>query len=233
MPEPLSSSIQRLEQDAVVTMYEIDATMFGAQLVRFAPGLVDGSVVTFGGEPYIPLPIKAEGFEWDGKGTLPRPTLSVTAQDMAFLSLVLSSGDLVGAPVRRIRTYRKHLDDGLDPSTAATFPVDHYVIERKASQSKQMLQFELSVGMDQEGRQIPARQIIRDTCGHQYRRKVGDSYDYSAATCPYAGFGEWAADGTPTSGSDRCGKRLSDCKLRFGEAGVLPFYGFPGVGRVS
>lgn len=233
MPEPISSSIQKLEQDAIVTMYEVDATKFGAQLVRFSPGLVDGAVVTFGGHPYIPLPIKADGFEWDGKGTLPRPTLSVTAQDMAFLSLVLSNGDLVGAPVRRIRTYRKHLDDGDDPSASTTFPVDHYVIERKASQSKQAIQFELSVGMDQEGRQIPARQIIRDTCGHQYRRKVGDSYDYTGVTCPYAGFDEWEADGTPATGNDRCGKRLSDCKLRFGEANTLPFYGFPGVGRVS
>lgn len=229
--EPVRSSIQRLEQDAVVSLYELDATVFGAQLVYFSPTLIDGEVASFGGKKYIPLPITADGFEWSGSGTLPRPTLSVTAQDLSFLSLVLSSGDLVGAPVTRIRTYRKHLDDGSDPDTSATFPVDHYVVERKASQNSKVIQFELSVRMDQEGRQIPARQVLRDTCTHRYRFYDGTSYSYAGATCPYAGLGEWGVDGQAAPNADSCGKRLSDCKKRFGAAGVLPFYGFPGVGR--
>lgn len=231
MSEIIASDAQRLEQDTIVTMFELDATQFGSGILRFSAGLVDEAVISFGGVQYSPLPIAAEGFEWNGKGTMPRPTLTVTAMDLAFLSLVLSAEDLVGAPVRRIRTYRKHLDDGSDPDSGATFPIDHYVIERKSSQNRKAIQFELSVQMDQEGRQIPARQILRDTCTHRYRFLDGGVYSYVGVTCPYAGPGEWNIEGDQAPGADKCGKRLSDCKKRFGEASELPFYGFPGVGR--
>lgn len=233
MSQIIASDVQRLEQDAIVTAFELDARQYGDGILRFATDTVDGGPVRFNGYVYQPLPITAEGFEWSGKGTLPRPTLTVTAMELAFLSLVLSADDLVGAPVKRLRTYRKHLDDGSDPDPEALFPVDYYVIERKTSQNRRQIQFELSVQMDQEGRQIPHRQVLRDTCTHRYRWWDGQQYRYEGVTCPYAGTGEWEANGFPAApGEDRCGKRLSDCRLRFGQHGVLPTRAFPGVGRI-
>ncbi len=231
-PEIIATDMQRLEQDAIVQVFEIDATQYGSEVMHFATAAVDGQPISFGGVQYLPFPIQAEGFEWNGQGTLPRPTLLLAAQDLAFLSLVMSANDLVGAPVRRKRTYRKHLDDGSDPDPEAMFPTDHYVIERKARQNRTQIQFELSVQMDQEGRMIPARQVLRDTCTHRYRWWDGAQYRYEGVTCPYAGTGEWTESGASADrGADRCGKRLSDCKLRFGVHGLLPFYGFPGVAR--
>lgn len=231
-PVIIATDMQRLEQDAIVQMFEMDVTKFGGEIMRFATAAVDGQPINFGGEQFLPFPIQAEGFEWNGQGTLPRPTLMMSAMDLAFLSLVMSADDLVGAPVRRLRTYRKHLDDGSDPDPEALFPVDHYVIERKASQNRRQIQFELSVQMDQEGRMIPARQVLRDSCTHRYRWWDGKQYRYEGVTCPYAGSGQWSESGASADrGSDRCGKRLADCKLRFGQFGELPFYGFPGVGR--
>lgn len=233
MSQVIASDVQRLEQDAIVTVFELDARQYGDGILRFAPESVDGGPVRFNGYTYQPLPITAEGFEWNGKGTLPRPTLTVTAMELAFLSLVLSEDDLVGMPVKRLRTYRKHLDDGADPDPEALFPTDYYVIERKASQNRRQIQFELSVEMDQEGKQIPARQVLRDTCTHRYRYFANGQYQYDGVTCPYAGSGEWEQNGSPAApGEDRCGKRLSDCRLRFGQNAALPFWGFPGVGRV-
>lgn len=233
MSQVIASDVQRLEQDAIVTVFELDARQYGDGILRFAPEAVDGGPVRFNGYAYQPLPITAEGFEWNGKGTLPRPTLTVTAMELAFLSLVLSEDDLVGMPVKRLRTYRKHLDDGDDPDPEALFPVDYYVIERKTSQNRRQIQFELSVEMDQEGKQIPARQVLRDTCTHRYRWWDGSQYQYAGVTCPYAGNDEFEANGSPAApGEDRCGKRLSDCRLRFGQNAALPFWGFPGVGRI-
>ena len=235
MSQVIASDTQRLEQDAIVTMFELDARNYGDGILRFAPYPVDGGPVRFNGYEYQPVPIKAEGFEWNGQGTLPRPTLTVTAMELAFLSLVISADDLVGAPVKRLRTYRRHLDDGTAPDPEALFPIDYYVIERKASQNRRQIQFELSVQMDQEGRMIPHRQILRDSCTHRYRWWDGAQYRYEGVTCPYSGSGEWEADGSdalPGMGRDVCGKRLSDCRLRFGQAGVLPTRAFPGVGRV-
>ncbi|MEA3250131.1 MAG: phage minor tail protein L [Pseudomonadota bacterium] len=229
----IASDVQRLEQDAIVTVFELDARQYGDGILRFAPEPIDGGPVRLNGYEYQPVPIAAEGFEWNGQGTLPRPTLSITAMELAFLSLVISADDLVGAPVKRIRTYRKHLDDGSDPDPEAMFPVDYYVIERKTSQNRRAIQFELSVQLDQQGRMIPHRQVLRDTCGYRYRYSANGQYHYDGVGCPYAGDGEWEVDGTPAPpGKDKCGKRLSDCKLRFGQHAVLPFNAFPGVGRV-
>lgn len=229
----ISTDVQRLEQDAIVTVFELDARQYGDGILRFAPEPVDGGPVMFNGYAYQPVPIAAEGFEWNGQGTLPRPTLSITAMELAFLSLVISADDLVGAPVKRIRTYRKHLDDGSDPDPEAMFPVDYYVIERKTSQNRRAIQFELSVQMDQQGRMIPHRQVLRDTCTHRYRWWDGQQYQYTGVTCPYAGDGEFEQDGSPAApGADKCGKRLSDCRLRFGQHAVLPTRAFPGVGRI-
>lgn len=234
MSQIIATDVQHLEQDAIVTMFEIDARKFGDGILRFTPGPVDGGPVQFDGYDYQAVPITAEGFAWDGTGKLPRPSLTATAMELAFLSLVISADDLVGAPVKRMRTYRRHLDDGSNPDPEALFPVDFYVIERKASQNRRQIQFELSVQMDQEGRQIPHRQILRDSCTHSYRWWDGSQYRYEGVTCPYAGSGEWGKDGSPVSPgeTDACGKRLRDCRLRFGSNAVLPTRAFPGVGRV-
>lgn len=228
----IASDVQKLEQDAIVEMYEIDASGYGGGLIRLAPAPVDGHSVMFGANEYLPFPIQSDGFEWSGKGTMPRPTMTVASLELSFLALVMSADDLVGSPVKRIRTYRKHLDDGADPGPLATFPIDYYVIERKSSQNRTHITFELSILMDQEGKKIPARQVIRDSCSQRYRWWNGAAYDYTGVTCPYVGTGEWLPNGEPSPvGADRCGKRLTDCKLRFGANGQLPFYGFPGVGR--
>ncbi|MAX33218.1 MAG: phage minor tail protein L [Halomonadaceae bacterium] len=233
MSEIIARESQLLEQDARVTLFELDTTDQGQGIQRFTPEAVGNAAsVMFGGNEYLVIPIEADGFEWNGKGTMPRPTLTITAMNLAFLSLVLSADDLVGVPVKRIRTYRKCLDDGTDPDPSATFPPDYYVIERKTRQKPTAIQFELSVKMDHEGLQIPARQVLRDTCGHRYRWWDGTQYRYEGVTCPYAGTGEYQRDGTAAAtGGDNCGKRLSDCRKRFGQYGDLPFYGFPGVAR--
>ena len=43
------------------------------------------------------------------------------------------------------------------------------------------------------------------------------------------GVARFTKDGQPTDDPalDKCGGRLSDCKLRFGEYGELPFGGYP------
>lgn len=235
--ELIATDVQRLEREAKVVLFEIDVTKLGGELLRFSP-IVDGQEawpIEFGGNQYQRLPIKAEGFEWNGTGTAPRPSLTLLAKDLVFLSLIVNSNDLVGCPVRRIRTYRKYLDDGEFPNPAATFPIDHYRIERKTKQVRKQLSFELSTPMDQQGVQVPARQVIRDTCLHRFRYWANGQWNYQGVTCPYAGEAMYKPNGeatlVPTEAA--CGKRISDCKLHMGADAVLPMFAFPGVGRVS
>ena len=233
MTNLIATDTQRLEQDQLVELFELDVRKYGEGILRFSPGPVNEAPAKFNGYTYYPVPVKAEGFKWDGQGTLPSPTLSLSTMDPTLSALIRQADDLVGAPVRRLRTYRRYLDDGDTPDPEAMFPVEEYAIERKTRHNSVMVEFELSVSFDQRGKKIPGRQVIRDTCTHSYRRWDGSKFVYENVTCPYAGSKYFKASGATTliQGEDACGKRLSDCELRFGK-GVLPFYGFPGAGRL-
>lgn len=234
--ELIATDMQRLEREPRIYLYEIDATKYGDGILRFTP-MVDGTdtfQVWFAGVQYLRLPITAEGFEWSGTGTAPRPTLSLTAEDLSLLGMINRKQDLVGCPVKRIQTHRKYLDDGVAANPSAVYPVDSYVIERKASQKRRLLAFELSTPMDQQGKKLPARQVIRDTCLHRFRYWSGGKWNYNGVTCPYAGAAMYEPNGSPTADPTKakCGKRIKDCTIHFGQDATLPMFAFPGVGRM-
>lgn len=229
----IASDIQELSQDAIVEMFEIDLTKHAQGIKRFTTTSVAGASIMFNGYEYIPAPVKVEGFQQTAAGSLPRPKLSIASGDPAFLSMVMGTDDLIGCEVRRIRTYRKYLDDGASPNPTAIFPTDVYVVNKKEAQKRDLFVFELAAKMDQEGRKVPALTVIRDTCTHRFRVWDGNDFDYSNATCPYAGLEMYDSQGNVTSNGAEavCGRRLSDCVKHFGSDQVLPFRGFPGVGR--
>lgn len=232
MSDVIARESQKLNQDEPVELYELDLRGFGEGTLRFCAGPLDGGDTVFNGYAYKPSPIKASGFKWDGQGTPPTPTLSLSAMNASLSALIRDSNDILGAPVRRIRTYRRYLDDGISPDPEATMPIEEYLVERKSKKTSTMVEFELSVSFDQEGRKIPGRQVIRDTCTHIYRQWDGGKFSYEEATCPYAGGACFNRNGeSVTPENDSCGKKLSDCELRYGND-PLPFYGFPGAGRL-
>jgi lambda family phage minor tail protein L len=233
MSELIYKEASKLSQDVIIEMFELDLQRLGLGIFRFSTTSLDGASISFNGSEYLPAPIEASGFAWDGAGTLPRPTLKMAAKDLSFLNLVFDADDLVGMPVRRIKTFRKYLDDGSHPGAGISFPVDHFVVERKASQSRHSLAFELSTSLDQQGVKLPKLMILRDTCVQTYRYWTGTQFQYKGVSCPYTGSNYFKQNGEVTSvmGEDACGKRISDCKLRFGDTAILPRLAFPGVGR--
>lgn len=192
------------------------------------------NLMVFGGNDYGPIAIETEGFEWTSQGSQPSPKIRVSNVAKVIAASVISLNDLVGAKLTRIRTFRKHLDDGTDPDTTSVFPREIYNINRKSVHNKVYLEFELTSPMDQQGVQIPGRQCIKRICTQVYRTWNGSSFDYSKATCPYTGSSYFTvtdqSTGSPTL--DSCSKQLSSCKLRFGSA-PLPTRAFPGIGGAS
>jgi lambda family phage minor tail protein L len=168
-------------------------------------------------------------------------------------TIINNIGDPLGAKITRWVTYERFLDAPIgseaDPDK---YRKDLYQIERKVSQDEAMVEFELSAAIDQDGRQLPGRQVVRGFCNHRYRVFTGPTladpaqiFSYDNATCPYTGDGVAADDGpyftqsglSATGGpiEDVCGKKLSDCKLRFTNQPTplpLPFRGFPAVDRI-
>jgi phage-related protein len=59
---------------------------------------------------YTGRPIQMEGVQFSSSGEIPRPTLTVANHDLAFTQLNKAYANLVGARVRRIRTFVKFLD---------------------------------------------------------------------------------------------------------------------------
>lgn len=117
VPTSISSEIQKLAPSAIIEMFEIDATVIGGSVYRFHSGKngLIGDIV-WQGNTYSAFPIEASGFEWSGKGQLPRPVVRVSNVLGTMTALVLQYDDLAGVKVTRIRTLQKYLDD-------ANFPI--------------------------------------------------------------------------------------------------------------
>ena len=229
----IAQESQSFSPDDMVVLFELDATTIGGSILRFTSSAWEDKEIKFDDNTYSPVPVEAEGFEWNGRGTFPTPTLRVSNVNKVASAAVIDYEDLLGATVKRTRTFRQFLDDGTSPDPTATFPIDIYKVERKTAHNKVFIEWELSSAIDQEGRRLPGRQVLRDACTHKYRTWNGSAFDYSNVTCPYVGSALFDETGTAaTNETDRCGKKLSDCRLRFGEHGKLPTRAFPGLARI-
>ena len=244
---------QSLTPGTAVELFVFDATMIRnkagteyGSLYRFCSKATNGTSVLFGGNTYTGIGIEAEGFEVSGKGRLPSPKLRISNIDLWASTVINSLGDPLGAKITRFLTFDRYLDAGTEPDSAAIFLPQIFNVERKVSQTREFVEFELSASMDQAGRMLPKRQILRDNCTHIYRRwdAVAGEFDYSKATCPYVGsdtiqggdedpYFTVTDKSTTDPAEDRCGKRLTSCKLRFESQSLpLPTRAFPGVGRI-
>jgi lambda family phage minor tail protein L len=190
------------------------------------------ATVSFGGQVYTPFPIIAEGFDWKGGQAPAQPTVSIANLDHAMTGYILSYDNLVGGTFRRVRTFERFLDGGEEPDGNAHYPMDVYRFERKLVHNDQLVQWQLSSWIDQQGVMLPKRVVVRDYCSLIYRvpNTAGTDFDYSKATCPYTGSNKFTELNVSTTSvtADVCPKTLKACKLRFGDNANLPFSGFPG-----
>jgi lambda family phage minor tail protein L len=231
LPEPIARS-QQLTPGTLISLFEIDTTPIGGGVYRFTPGTLGGKKPRWKGVDYEPLPITAEGFEKNGRGEQPTPTLSLPATELIIASII-ALDDLRRAKVIRWQLYEDNLDNGANPSDSY-FPPEIFMIQRKTRHNTftGIIEFELSTGLDLWGTQVPRRPATQRTCMWAYRVFTGGGFSYESATCPYSGAAMFDEDGRPVSDprKDKCGKNLEDCEIRFGEHNPLPIGSFPGIG---
>lgn len=226
---PIEQDLQTLNAKAIVELFELDATGVGGELFRFHNGKNGlNADVVWQGNTYIAFPIEAEGFEFNGKGQLPRPVLRVANVTGILGALVRSYQDLIGCKVTRKRTLLKYLDavnfsgGNANADPTASLPDDIYFVDRKATENKMLVEFELAAAFDVQGVQLPRRFIVQNVCQWRYR---GTECGYSGST-----YLDAADQPVGSPALDVCGKRLTSCKARFGEVAELPFGGFPAAG---
>ena len=172
------SSLQDINPSAIIELFtlQLSTSLHGEnRIYRFHAGSnlnANGKIVWKGNE-YLRFPVQASGFAFQ-KGQLPRPKLIVSNATGLITSILLSvnetttGNDLTGATVTRIRTLAKFLDavnfaDGTnvtaDPD--AEFPQEIYSIDRKATETREIVEFELAAPTDLAGVRIPGRQATR------------------------------------------------------------------------
>lgn len=231
---------QKLAPSALIELYTLDTTMltniYGTpgtgDVLTFCSGNLGEQPVRFAGVAYQPMPIEASGFEWNGQGKLPRPKLKIANLSGLAGGLAYQFNDLLGAELTRLRTFEDFLDGKPDADSTAAFEIDSFRVDRKSSQTKAYVEFELAAAFDQQGVRLPKRQVLRDACSYTYR--VFFNGAFRPGTCPYTGngrFDEFDA-AVPTQAEDKCSHRLSGCLARYGRGTPLPFGGFPGVAQV-
>lgn len=228
----IQQDIQSLSPGAIVEMFELDTTSIGGSVYRFHAGTNElHNALVWQGQTYSPMPIEASGFEMSSQGQLPSPTVKVANVTGILGALVRTLDDLVGSKVTRKRTMVKYLDAsnfasgnaGADPNQY--YPDEVFFVNRKVSENKVFIEFELASAMDVQGVKLPRRQVIQNMCPWVYR----------SSECSYAGGAVATIHDVATSdiNQDACSKRLIGCKLRFGQYSELPYGGMLGAGLLA
>ena len=172
------SSLQDINPSAIIELFtlQLSTSLHGENTIyRFHAGSnlnANGKIVWKGNE-YLRFPVQASGFAFQ-KGQLPRPKLMISNATGLITSILLSvnetttGNDLTGATVTRIRTLAKFLDavnfaDGTNATADpdAEFPQEIYSIDRKATETREVVEFELAAPTDLAGVRIPGRQATR------------------------------------------------------------------------
>lgn len=233
----IQSEAQSLSPSGIVSLFTIDASPMGGPMMYFVQGSEHNGPVVFNGVEYQPVDVEFSGLETSGAGALPTPKIRISNIDGLASALVSTYGELLGCPIYRIRTYTRFLDGQPDADPESFFGPDIFRFERKASENSVYIEWELSAAIDQEGKQLPGRTVIRNTCLWRYRyfNNSTGHFDYSKAQCPYAGDKYFDINDQEVTdpAKDVPSRRLGCCRARFGRNNPLPFGGFPGVQRVS
>ena len=240
------AELAKLSPCSIIELFEVKTStrLHGAcEVYRFHSGVnakaVSGHLV-WASNTYYAWPVEAEGFEYSGQGSLPRPKIRIANVDGTITAVLLEvnqftyGSDLTGAEVTRIRTLARFLDatnfDGDvnpfgTPDSTASLPDEKYYIDRKSAETRELVEFELVSAFDLAGIRIPKRQTINNICQWQYR----------GVECGYTGTTYFDENDQQVyaANQDICGKKLKSCESRFGVNSPLPFGSFPGVGQYN
>tara|TARA_R100001440_G_C2506084_1_gene117270 strand:+ start:36 stop:611 length:576 start_codon:yes stop_codon:yes gene_type:complete len=177
---PVFSEIQKINPSAIIELFELQlsAVLHGNNTIyRFHSGsdLNANGEIVFAGNSYTRFPIEATGFAYQ-RGQLPRPKLVISnalGTISAILNLVnetTAGNDLTGATFTRIRTMARFLDAVNFPGNSnplgtpdptAEFKRQIFVVDRKATENREIVEFELAAALDMAGIRAPKRQCTR------------------------------------------------------------------------
>ena len=174
------SNLQDINPSAIIELFtlQLSTALHGANTIyRFHAGsnLNANGQIVWAGNAYLRFPIQATGFAYQ-RGQIPRPKISIS-NALGTISAILltvnqttTGNDLTGATVTRIRTMARFLDaanfsGGTNPlgtpDPTAEFKREIYKIDRKSTENREVVEFELAGSIDMAGVRAPKRQCTR------------------------------------------------------------------------
>tara|TARA_Y100000034_G_scaffold135598_1_gene208204 strand:- start:2601 stop:4229 length:1629 start_codon:yes stop_codon:yes gene_type:complete len=185
-----NQAISDLLPDTIIELYEVE--LGGSDgIKRFHAGkiiekdIVLSEVIEQSGgntikvpHTYFAIPFEVDGFESRGDGQLPRPKLIVANPKGVITDLIKRRDDLVGSLFKRVRIFLKYIDEenfpeGINPfatsDPSSRFDDDVYVFNRKVTENKYFIEFELVSPLEMENAKLPARTMIANYCPWHYR----------------------------------------------------------------
>jgi lambda family phage minor tail protein L len=214
----------KLDIESLISLFILDLSPIITPAVEYAfcsDQYASGSAVIFQGRTYQPLPIMIDNFNYDIRGNSynpPSPTITMGNVLRTISTLCHAYSDLRGAKLWHKQTFVKYLDGMPGANSTLEFNPQIYYVQRKVSEDKIAVVFELATaftaGMHQT---LPARKIIKDRCVWLYRDE----------NCGYTGGAVADVNDNPTSNLalDYCSRTLKGCSYRY--PNEKPFGGFP------
>jgi len=184
------SDLQPISPSAIIELFvlQLDTALHGTNdghpssnnennIYRFHAGsdLNTNGEIVWAGKSYLRFPVIAEGFAFQ-RGQLPRPKLIVSnattlmSAILEAVNLITVGNDLTGATVTRIRTMARFIDAVNFPGNSnplgtpdptAEFKREIYTVDRKATENREIVEFELAAVFDLAGIRAPKRQCTR------------------------------------------------------------------------
>ena len=159
--------------------FNVNATLTDATVFLFHAGnnMKDSGDIVWQSNTYARMPCRAEGFKYSGKGLLPRPTLIFSNLLGTITTIILRVNkttafiDLQRAKVTRRRTLSRFLDATNFPSNVnpygtpdptAELPREVYFIDKKQTENRNIVEFEMVSSFDLAGVGAPKKLVTRD-----------------------------------------------------------------------
>jgi len=176
------SELQSINPTSIIELFviELDTALHGSNTIyRFHNGAnmnANGQVV-WAGNSYLRFPIECSGFEFGSRGTLPRPTITVSnilgtiTAIIKDINTTTIGNDLNGAKFIRIRTLARFLDaanfsGGTNPfgtpDPSAEFPQEIFFLDRKVTENRNVVTWEAQSALDLINVKLPKRIATRD-----------------------------------------------------------------------
>ena len=160
--------------------FNVNSNLSNPTVYLFHAGnnMKDSLDIVWQSNTYTRMPCEAKGFKYSGEGKLPRPTLTFSNLLGTITSILQLTNqttpfsDLSTAKVTRRRTLARFLDEENFPSNinpykvgsvdpTAEMPREIYFIERKVTENRDIVQFELISTFDLAGIGAPKKLVTR------------------------------------------------------------------------